>query len=98
MEKPDNTDRRITKMGIHAIQVGCDNCCGPHLTKDCDLKKKGIKVFYSSGDKFDEYWRKPKNEWFPYDEYKKEKEEKYRQTGRGYYKKEQPPPKTKAQF
>lgn len=39
MVKFENMDRRKIKMGqfIHAIQVGCDNCSGPHLTKDCDI-------------------------------------------------------------
>lgn len=53
---------------------------------------------YSSGDKYDEGWRKRKKEWFPYDEYKKAKEEKFRQTRRGYYQKEQPPPEMKPDF
>lgn len=41
---------------------------------------------------------KAKKEWFPYDEYKKKKEEKYRQTNRGYYQKEQPTPDKKLDF
>lgn len=34
MEKINNMDRRITKMGqsIHMIQVGCENCHMPYLT------------------------------------------------------------------
>lgn len=37
--KLDPMDKRITKMGqfIHAMQVGYDNCHGPHLTMDYDL-------------------------------------------------------------
>ena len=72
-------DRRMTKLdqSIHVTRVGYDNCSGPHLTKDCDLDENGNKkaqVFYSSGDKYDEYWRKPKMEWLPYEEYKKQKD------------------------
>lgn len=57
--KLDTMDKRISTMGqsIHALQVGCDNCSGPHLTKDCDLMKnvyKKARICYSSGDKFDE--------------------------------------------
>jgi len=59
-------------------------------------ENKKAQVCYSSGYKYDEDWRKPKKEWLPYDEYKKQKEEKYRQTGRDFYQKEQPPPKKKA--
>ena len=51
---------------------------------------KKAQVCYSSGDKYDEDWRKPKKEWLPYEEYKKQKEEKFRQTGRGFYQREQP--------
>lgn len=65
MAKPDNMDRRITKMGqsMHVIQVGYDICSGPHLTKDCDLdenENRKAQLFYSSGDRYDENWRKPK--------------------------------------
>ncbi|KAL7615461.1 hypothetical protein Lser_V15G05949 [Lactuca serriola] len=90
-----NMDRRMDKMDqtIHAIRVGCENCNGPHLTRDCDLDengKKKVQVCYSSGDRYDEDWRKPKKEWLPYEEYKKAKEEKFRQKGRGFYQKEEP--------
>lgn len=82
MEKLDSMDRRMTKMvqSIHAIQVGCDNCGGTHLTKDCDLDKnenQKAQACYWSGDKYGEDWRKPKNEWLPYEEYKKAKEHKF---------------------
>ncbi|XP_052624758.1 uncharacterized protein LOC128132285 [Lactuca sativa] len=88
-----NMDRRMHKMdqAIHAIRVGCENYNGPHLTRDCDLDENGnkkVQVCYSSGDRYDEDWRKPKKEWLPYEEYKKAKEEKYRQKGRGFYQKE----------
>ncbi|KAL7597527.1 hypothetical protein Lser_V15G21750 [Lactuca serriola] len=38
-------DRRMDKMyqTIHAIRVGCENCNGPHLTRDCDLDENGNK-------------------------------------------------------
>ena len=38
-------DRKITKTGqsIDAIQVGCNNCSIPLLTKDCDLDENGNK-------------------------------------------------------
>ena len=48
---------------IHSIRVGCDNCNGPHLTKDFDLDEhmnKKAQVLYSSYDKYDEDWRKTK--------------------------------------
>ncbi|KAI3767638.1 hypothetical protein L2E82_17938 [Cichorium intybus] len=41
---------------IHAIAVGCDNCSGPHLQKDCPYDEDGNKkadACYSSGDRFD---------------------------------------------
>ena len=49
--KLDSMDRRMTKLdqSIHAIRVRCDNCNGPHLTKDCDLDKnrnKKAQVLY----------------------------------------------------
>ena len=59
---------------IHAIGVGCERCNRPHLTKDCFLDDNGNKkaqVYYFSGDKYDEDWRKLKKEWLPYEEYKK---------------------------
>ena len=69
--KLENMDRRMTKtdQSIHAIHVGCDSYSGPHLTKDCDLDENGNRkeqVCYSSGDRFDEDWRKPKKECLPY--------------------------------
>ncbi|XP_023739500.1 uncharacterized protein LOC111887560 [Lactuca sativa] len=78
MAKLESKYRRMTKMDqtIHAIRVGCENCRGPHLTKDCDFDKNGN-------------WKAQK-EWLPYDEYKKAKEEKYKQKARGFYQKEEP--------
>ncbi|XP_023746957.1 uncharacterized protein LOC111895073 [Lactuca sativa] len=80
----DNMDRRMTKMDqtIHVIRVGCENCNGPHLTRDCDLDENGnrmVQAFYSSSDRFDDNWRKPKKNWIPYEEYEKAKEERYEQ-------------------
>ncbi|XP_023749067.2 uncharacterized protein LOC111897346 [Lactuca sativa] len=88
-------DRRMTKMDqtIHVIQVGCENCNGPHLTKECDLDENGnrkVQACYSSGDRLDEDWRKPK--------YKKAKEEKYEQRGRGIYQREEPTVEKKSDF
>ncbi|KAL7584927.1 hypothetical protein Lser_V15G44247 [Lactuca serriola] len=82
-------DRRLTQLdqSIHAIRVGCERCSGPHLTKDCNMDEYGNKkaqVCYSSGDKYEEDWRKPKKEWLPYEEYNKQKEEKFRKTGWGF--------------
>ena len=96
----DTMDRRMTKMdqSIHAIRVCCERCNDPHLIKDSHLDEHGNKkaqVCYSSGDKYVENWRKPKREWLPYNKYKKQKEEKYRQIDRGFYEKEQPPPEKK---
>ncbi|XP_023741082.1 uncharacterized protein LOC111889173 [Lactuca sativa] len=95
-------DRRMTKMDqtIHVIRVGCENCNGPHLTKECDLDESGnrkVQACYSSGDRLDEDWRKPKK-WLPYDEYKKAKEEKYEQRGRGIYQREEPTVEKKSDF
>ncbi|XP_052621827.1 uncharacterized protein LOC128127385 [Lactuca sativa] len=88
-------DRRMDKMDqtIHAIRVGYENFNGPHLTRDCDLDENGNKkaqVCYSSGDRYDEDWRKQKKDWLPYEEHKKAKEERFRQKGRGFYQKEEP--------
>lgn len=71
--KLENMNRRMTKLyqSIHTIRVGCENCSGPHLTKDCDLDENGnrkAQVYYSIGDKYDEDWRKTKKERLPYDE------------------------------
>lgn len=52
------------------------------MMKDYDLDDNGNrkeKVCYSSGDRVDEDWRKPKRERLYYKEYKKQK--RYRQTG-----------------
>ena len=62
------------------------------MTKDCHLyenRNRKAQVFYSSGDQYDEDCRKPKKELLPYYEYKKQKEEKYKQKARGFYKKEE---------
>lgn len=53
---------------IHAIQVGCDSCSGPHLTKDYDLDEnmnKKAQVCLSSVDRFDDYWRRQKRSGIP---------------------------------
>ncbi|XP_052627126.1 uncharacterized protein LOC128133656 [Lactuca sativa] len=42
------------------------------------------QVFYSSDDRYDENWRKPKKDWLPYEEYKKAKEEKYKKKRGGF--------------
>ncbi|KAI3752924.1 hypothetical protein L2E82_24966 [Cichorium intybus] len=85
-------DMKKVNQTIHAIQVGCDNCSGPHLAKDCPLDEDGKRkesVCYSSGDRFDE--RRPRNNnWKPYEEYKMDQAEKYKQSGQGYYQREPP--------
>ena len=98
-----NMDKRMTKMDqtVHAIWVGCKNCNGSHLTKDCDVDENGNrkdKACYSIGDLYDEDWRRPKMKWLPYDEYKKEKEEKYEKNGRNFYQKKEPTPEMKPDF
>lgn len=103
MAKLDSLDRRMTKIdqSIHAIRVGCANCKGPHLTKDCDLdenENRKAQVCYSSGDRYDDNWRKPKKDWLPYDEYKKAKEEKYKQKDKGFYQKEELVQEKKSDF
>lgn len=100
MAKLESMDRWITNMDqfIDAIHVGCDNCSGPHLTKDCDLDENGnqkAQVCYSNGDRYDEDWRKPKKVCLPYKEYKKAKEEKFKRKARGCYQKEEPVPEKK---
>ncbi|GKA00664.1 hypothetical protein Tco_0673329 [Tanacetum coccineum] len=39
----NNLGREIKKVNkkVYATQVGCEQCKGPHYTKDCPLKKKG---------------------------------------------------------
>lgn len=103
MAKVKNMDRRMTKMdqSVHSIQVGCGICNGPYLTRDCDLDENGnqkAQVCSLSGDKYDDDWRKPRNEWLPYYKYKKQKDEKYRKIGRGFYQEEQPPSNNKSEF
>ena len=63
---------------IHVMPVGCENCNGPHLTKDFDLDENGnrkVLALYSSSDRYKEDWIKPKKKWIPYDDYKKAKED-----------------------
>ena len=103
MAKLENMVRRMNKMdqSIPTIRVGCENCSGPHLTKDCDLDENGnqkVQVCYPSGYKYDEDWRKPRKEWLPYDEYKKAKEEKYKMKIRGFFQKEEPMQEKKLDF
>ncbi|XP_023759492.1 uncharacterized protein LOC111907915 [Lactuca sativa] len=76
MAKLESLDRRMTKMdkSIHAIRVGCENCRGPDLTKDCDLDENGNRKI---------------TKWLPYEEYKKTREEKYKQKDRGFYQREE---------
>lgn len=52
----DHSIMKINK-NIHVVQVRCNNCSGPHLTKDYELDVNGNKeaqLCYSSGDKYDE--------------------------------------------
>ncbi|GJS54286.1 hypothetical protein Tco_0627648 [Tanacetum coccineum] len=46
VNKLDNMGRDINKLkkSIHAIQVGCQNCEGPHLDKDCPLNEEVKQV------------------------------------------------------
>ncbi|GKB86032.1 copia protein [Tanacetum coccineum] len=39
----NNLGREIKKMNekVYAAQVGCEQCKGPHYTKDCPLKEEG---------------------------------------------------------
>ena len=70
------------------------------MTKECDLqedKNWKVQAYYSIGDQYNEDWRKPK-ECLPNDEYKKAKEEKYRQQCRRFDQKEQPTPEKKNEF
>ncbi|GKB68543.1 hypothetical protein Tco_0929955 [Tanacetum coccineum] len=42
VRKLDNLDRDMKKLkeNVHAIQVGCQNCRGAHIDKDCPLKEE----------------------------------------------------------
>ncbi|GJX54795.1 reverse transcriptase domain-containing protein [Tanacetum coccineum] len=42
----NNLGREIKKVNekVYAAQVGCEQCKGPHYTKDCPLKKKGKTI------------------------------------------------------
>ncbi|GJZ82031.1 zinc knuckle CX2CX4HX4C containing protein [Tanacetum coccineum] len=46
INKLDNLGRDIKKLkkSVHAIQVGCQICKGPHLDKDCPLKEEVKQV------------------------------------------------------
>ncbi|GJV36011.1 hypothetical protein Tco_1408488 [Tanacetum coccineum] len=46
VNKLDNLGRDIKKLkkSVHAIQVGCQICKGPHLDKDCPLKEEVKQV------------------------------------------------------
>ncbi|GKD86416.1 hypothetical protein Tco_1357570, partial [Tanacetum coccineum] len=39
----NNLGRKIKKVNekVYATQVGCEQCKGPHYTKDCPLKEEG---------------------------------------------------------
>ncbi|GKA00671.1 hypothetical protein Tco_0673336 [Tanacetum coccineum] len=39
----NNLGREITKVNekVYVAQVGCEQCKGPHYTKDCPLKEEG---------------------------------------------------------
>ncbi|GKC17226.1 pyruvate dehydrogenase (acetyl-transferring) kinase, mitochondrial [Tanacetum coccineum] len=41
-----NHGREIKKVNekVYAAQVGCEQCKGPHYTKDCPLKEKGRNI------------------------------------------------------
>lgn len=83
------------------LSSGCENCNGPHLTRDCDLDENGnqkVQACYSSDDHYDEDWRKNKKTWLPYDEYNKSKEEKFEQKGKGFYQRKEPAPEKKPDF
>nr|GFB69437.1 zinc knuckle CX2CX4HX4C [Tanacetum cinerariifolium] len=54
VSKLDNLGRDMKKIrqNVHAIQVGCQLCNGPHLDKECPLNEdvKGVKeVKYGEG-------------------------------------------------
>ena len=89
--KVDDLGRIVNKMTqtMHSIQVGCDNCNGPHLTKECPSKKEEVsmaEVYYSYGNRNgNPNNRKP---WLPYDEYVKEKEKAFRQREPGLFTRE----------
>ncbi|GKC32091.1 putative reverse transcriptase domain-containing protein, partial [Tanacetum coccineum] len=46
VNKLDNLGRDMKKLkkSVHAIQVGCQNCEGPHLDKDCPLNEEVKQV------------------------------------------------------
>jgi len=84
-------DMKKMEQAVHAIRVGCDNCGGPHLKKDCALDDSGNKkekVCYSSADRSDN-WR-GRREWLPQEEYRKEMTKKYKQQAPGFFQQQQP--------
>ncbi|GKG03858.1 hypothetical protein Tco_0314245 [Tanacetum coccineum] len=46
VKKLDNLGRDMKKLkeSVHAIQVGCQTCEGPHLNKDCPLNEEVKQV------------------------------------------------------
>ncbi|GKC53868.1 hypothetical protein Tco_1076613 [Tanacetum coccineum] len=46
VSKLDNLGRDMKKLkeNVHAIQVGCQNCGGAHLDKDCPLNEEVKRV------------------------------------------------------
>ncbi|GJS95844.1 zinc knuckle CX2CX4HX4C containing protein [Tanacetum coccineum] len=56
VNKLDNLGRDMKKLNesVHAIQVGCQICKGPHLDKDCPLSKevKIIEEYFSANSGF----------------------------------------------
>ncbi|KAL4566663.1 hypothetical protein LXL04_030783 [Taraxacum kok-saghyz] len=73
-------DMKKMNQAIHAIQVGCDNCSGGHLTKDCPLDEDGNQkedVAYA-GNFRDRNFK-------PYHEWKQDQANKYRETHPGFF-------------
>nr|GFC16557.1 hypothetical protein [Tanacetum cinerariifolium] len=54
VRKLDNLSRDMKKLkeNVHAIQVGCQNCGGTHLDKDCPLNKEVKSVKEAKYDEF----------------------------------------------
>lgn len=77
---------------IHTIQVRCDNCSKPHLTKEGDLIENGnkkVQVCYSSGDIFDDDWRNPNRNGSPMKSIKKTEKKNIDNMGKILYQKKQ---------
>ncbi|GKD13734.1 hypothetical protein Tco_1198141, partial [Tanacetum coccineum] len=55
MNKLENLGRDMKKLkeNVHAIQVGCQNCGGDHLDKDCPLKEDVKSVEEAKYGKFE---------------------------------------------